>query len=140
MTALSAEVSVLTYSACICSISILPVEIAKQRNVVKRTPVQKPVIPKPKLPGNNQGMALKKEKLLEVGNNIRKWRMLKGIKQELMAEELEISKVSVSKIETGKTDIPLNRLFQIASVLGIKIQLLFSDPYIILQESEKITG
>ncbi len=63
-----------------------------------------------------------------VGNNIRKWRTLKGIKQEQLARELEISKVSVSKIETGKTDIPLKRLHAIAKILDLKIELLFSDP------------
>ena len=66
-----------------------------------------------------------KEKLIKVGNNIRKWRTLKGIKQEVLAEELEISKVSISKIETGKTDVPLRRLFDIASALEIDIQMLF---------------
>lgn len=69
-----------------------------------------------------------KEKLIKVGNNIRKWRTLKGIKQEVLAEELEISKVSISKIETGKTDVPLRRLFDIASALEIDIQMLFEDP------------
>ena len=95
---------------------------------------------KSKFLGDKIRAALKKEKLLEVGNNIRKWRSLKGMKQEFLAGELEISKVSISKIETGKTDIPLNRLFEIASILNIKVQLLFSDPLSILQEIEKLSG
>lgn len=80
---------------------------------------------------------IKKEKLVEVGNNIRKWRTLKGFKQDFLASELEISKVAISRIETGKTDIPLNRLFQIASALDIKIELLFSDPFAILLAKEQ---
>ena len=51
--------------------------------------------------------------LLEVGSNIRKWRDLKGMKQESLAEELDISPVALSKIETGKTNIPVKRLFAI---------------------------
>ena len=74
-----------------------------------------------------------KDKLIEVGNNIRKWRNLKGIKQEMLADDLEISKVSISKIETGKTDIPLLRLFAIAAALDIQVQLLFFDPQTIIR-------
>lgn len=66
--------------------------------------------------------------LAEIGNNIRKWRTLKGFKQEALADELEISKVSVSKIETGKTDISLHRLYQIALILDIPIEKIFKDP------------
>jgi transcriptional regulator with XRE-family HTH domain len=75
------------------------------------------------------------DKLIEVGNNIRKWRNLKGIKQEMLADELEISKVSISKIETGRTDIPLKRLFSIAVALGITVELLFSDPYSLIKNN-----
>ena len=77
-----------------------------------------------------------KDKLIEVGNNIRKWRNLKGIKQEILADDLEISRVSVSKIETGKTDIPLLRLYQIASSLGIQVQFIFLDPYTLINKKE----
>ena len=77
-----------------------------------------------------------RDKLIEMGNNIRKWRNLKGIKQEMLADDLEISKVSISKIETGKTDIPLLRLYQIASILGIQVQFLFLDPYTLISKTE----
>jgi transcriptional regulator with XRE-family HTH domain len=72
-------------------------------------------------------MLLDNEILIEVGNNIRKWRHVIGFKQEQLADLLEISTVSMSKIETGKTDIPLKRLFSIAKALGVKIELLFLD-------------
>jgi transcriptional regulator with XRE-family HTH domain len=80
------------------------------------------------------------EKLIEVGSNIRKWRDLKGMKQESLAEELDISPVAISKIETGKTNIPLKRLFAIASVLKIDVQLLFIDPSNIIQQIENKNG
>lgn len=79
-------------------------------------------------------MTEKNEKFLEVGCNIRKWRNLKGMKQDFLADQLEISKVSISKIETGKTDIPLKRLFAIASIFEIRIQLLFSDPNSLIEQ------
>ena len=48
---------------------------------------------------------------LELGANIRKLRILMGYhKQQDFANELEISKVALSKIECGKTDITYSRL------------------------------
>jgi len=75
-------------------------------------------------------------KLIEIGNNIRNWRQLKGMKQDGLASEIEISKVSISKIETGRADISLLRLFAIASALQIQVQLLFSDPSTLVRENE----
>ena len=68
-------------------------------------------------------------RLIEIGGNIRKWRLIRGMMQEALADELDISTVAISKIENGKTDIPLNRLFDIATVLDIKVESLFKDPY-----------
>ncbi len=42
----------------------------------------------------------------------------------------------MSKIETGKTDIPLKRLFSIAEALGIAVELLFVDPFLIIQKNQ----
>lgn len=82
--------------------------------------------------------ALDNSKFLQIGANIRKWRDIKGMKQEALAEELDISPVAMSKIETGKTNIPLKRLFAIAAVLQIDVQLLFVDPETILQTISKV--
>jgi transcriptional regulator with XRE-family HTH domain len=68
-------------------------------------------------------------KLLFVGTNIRNWRIVRGYKQEWLADQLSISKVAISKIETGKTDIPLNRLYEIAELLDLEIYFLFQDPF-----------
>jgi len=86
----------------------------------------------------DQGPANRK-KLFEVGSNIRKWRQIKGLKQNGLASEVEISKVAMSKIETGKTDIPLSRLFSIATALQIKVELLFDDPYQVFSISKTST-
>ena len=46
-----------------------------------------------------------------------------------MAEKLDITRSSYSKIESGSTDVNLSRLEQIAFVLDVKlIQLLSFDP------------
>jgi len=79
---------------------------------------------------------LRNNNLFEVGSNIRKWRHIIGVKQEQLADLLEISNVSMSKIETGKTDIPLKRLFSIAEALGITIELLFSDPFSVIKKNQ----
>jgi len=50
-----------------------------------------------------------------------------------MADQLGISKVALSKIETGKTDIPLSRLLDIAVILQLEIHLLFVDPFELIQ-------
>ncbi len=69
---------------------------------------------------------------LEVGDNIRKLRIMNGHKQDWLANEINMSCVSLSKIENGKTDIPLSRLFEIATALDVDIKILFSDlPYLI---------
>jgi len=75
--------------------------------------------------------ALKKIKqpyTLHIGNNIRKWRELKGVKQDRLATQLGITKAALSNIENNKTDISLHRIEQIAVCLELDVMKLFSDP------------
>ena len=65
---------------------------------------------------------------IEIGNNIRKVRLLKGYKQEHLSGKLDITPASLSKIENGITNISLSRLFSIAEALGVKIEVLLTDP------------
>lgn len=65
---------------------------------------------------------------IEIGNNIRKVRLLKGYKQEYLAGKIDITTASLSKIENGITNISLSRLFEIAGALGVKIEVLFTNP------------
>jgi transcriptional regulator with XRE-family HTH domain len=74
--------------------------------------------------------------LYQVATNIRNWRQIMSIKQGDLTDLLEISTVSMSKIETGKTDIPLKRLFSIAEALGIGVELLFSDPFSVINKNK----
>ncbi len=69
----------------------------------------------------------------DVGNNIRKWRLIKGHNQKLFSDQLDISIPALCKIETGKTDMNLSRLCGIAEVLEIDIRQLFSDPVTLIK-------
>jgi len=62
---------------------------------------------------------------IDLGINIRKWRLLKGHKQDQLARELGIKRVALSNIENGKTDITFSRLCGIAKVLEFDVKVLF---------------
>ena len=66
--------------------------------------------------------------LLKIGINIRKWRELKGIKQEQLANQLGITKAALSNIENDKTDISLHRIEDIARCLDLEVMRLFNNP------------
>ena len=63
-----------------------------------------------------------------IGNNIRKWRIIKGFKQIDFAKQIQISKSTLSKIENDKQEVGLCRLQQMADCLKIKTIQLFTDP------------
>lgn len=65
---------------------------------------------------------------LNIGQNIRKWRELKGIKQELLATQLGITKAALSNIENNKTNISLQRIEEIAFCLELEVMKLFMNP------------
>ena len=65
-----------------------------------------------------------------LGNNIRKYRIIRGCKQKDFAKNLGVARSTLSKIENGKSvKIPL--LQKIATCLKVKVQQLFSDPPVI---------
>jgi transcriptional regulator with XRE-family HTH domain len=65
---------------------------------------------------------------LVIGNNIRRWRELKGIKQEQLAGDIGITKAALSNIENNKADINLHRIEDIAKCLDIDVMNLFKNP------------
>lgn len=65
---------------------------------------------------------------LQIGNNIRKWRSLKGFKQITFSVLIGVSKTTLSKIENNKSNISLALLQKMATCLNIKTTQLFSDP------------
>ena len=64
---------------------------------------------------------------LEVGNTIRKLRIIRNYKQADFADKIGMCPEGLSKIENGKTDISLSRLSAIAKALEVNITILFSD-------------
>jgi transcriptional regulator with XRE-family HTH domain len=65
---------------------------------------------------------------LLIGNNIRKWRIIKGFKQTAFAKLVGVSKATLSKIENDKQELTLPRLQKIAACLNIRTTELLTDP------------
>jgi transcriptional regulator with XRE-family HTH domain len=64
----------------------------------------------------------------QLGNNIRKWRNLRGYQQQNFADVIGIAKSSLSKIENGSQEAKIGLLQKIAACLKIKVTQLFTDP------------
>ncbi len=62
-----------------------------------------------------------------VGSKIRKLREEKGIKQEYMAHELEITQSSYGRLEKDDSRLTVPKLQKIAEVLNISISILFGE-------------
>ena len=60
-------------------------------------------------------------KRMKIGTNIRKIREQKELAQEYVASQLNISQPSYSKIENERTQVTVNTLDKIASILGVSI-------------------
>jgi transcriptional regulator with XRE-family HTH domain len=73
--------------------------------------------------------------MLPAGQNIKTIRELKNLTQDYVATQLNMSVPNYSNIETGKTDVTLTRLQQIAKVLQIDYrQILNLNPSQLLNE------
>lgn len=57
--------------------------------------------------------------ILNPETKIKQIRELKNITQEYVANQLELSTRAYSKIETGETQLTINRLNEISKVLGV---------------------
>ena len=64
-------------------------------------------------------------KLKLLGKNIQKFRKLKNLSQNQLAELLDISREHLAKIETAKRCISLGLLFKLSEVLQIAESELF---------------
>ena len=65
-----------------------------------------------------------KDRLKNIGISIKSERLRRGISQEELAEKCDISRNSVSLIETGKINTTIIRVIDIADALGISIDYL----------------
>jgi len=74
---------------------------------------------------------------VQVLDKIRKMRDLKGIKQEDMALFLGISQQAYSKLETGESELSLQKLEKITEKLEISLQTLLDfSPHNIFQNNQ----
>ena len=67
------------------------------------------------------------EKLKNLGLNIKSERIRKGLSQEELAEKCDISRNSISLIETGKINPTILKVLDIAKALNIDINVLLKD-------------
>ena len=63
-----------------------------------------------------------------IGRNIRRHREGLGIRQGALAQQLSITPSALSQIETGKTDISVDRIEQIAGALKLSFYELMTTP------------
>lgn len=64
----------------------------------------------------------------KLGQTARKIRISKGIKQSFISEKLGFkSRSSYSEIESGKRDLPANKVPILADALGVTVEDLFFD-------------
>lgn len=67
------------------------------------------------------------KRLKNIGINVKSERLRKGLSQEELAEKCEISRNSISLIETGKINPTILRVIDIARVLDVDVNLLIRD-------------
>jgi len=73
------------------------------------------------------------------GQNIKTIRELKNLTQDYVASQLHMSVPNYSNIETGKTDVTITRLQQIAKVLQIDYrQILNLNPAELLNQNNRL--
>lgn len=63
---------------------------------------------------------------MEIGKKIKKLRELRNITQEYMAEKLDTSQQNYSRWEKGEIEITVSRLEQIAKILDMRPEDIFS--------------
>ena len=69
-----------------------------------------------------------------LGDNIKKYRKIKNLSQEELADKVNVTRQSVSLWETGKTQPSVDVLIKLASVLGVATDELLSDNAVINRE------
>lgn len=73
-------------------------------------------------------MPYKKRQINETfGRNLKKFREQRGITQDALAEELGITKATVSKYEHGKSTAPVTLIFELAQKYGVKPELFVEN-------------
>ena len=61
-----------------------------------------------------------------MGNNIKKYRKLKGYRQLDLAVELNVSEEHICRVEKGLKYLSLSKLFKLADILEVKMSDLIN--------------
>ncbi len=70
-------------------------------------------------------MDFEKEVYINIGKNIRKYRIERGLSQEKLSDLLEANSKFVGHVERFERYISLKKLIQISQILNIPIKLFF---------------
>lgn len=77
---------------------------------------------------------------VKLGERIRKARLLRGLSQQNMADELGITVASFSNIERGTTNMNVDRLFKISQLLSMSISELLHEESVTTNINLQDTG
>ena len=80
------------------------------------------------------------EKKIMYGNKIRALRMLRGFSQEYMADKLEITQTTYSRIETNQQKLTAEMLEKLSSILGVSVTDITSNEPLIIQNNASNYG
>jgi transcriptional regulator with XRE-family HTH domain len=78
---------------------------------------------------------IEKNRIIKIGNRLRKLRIAKGYSQEYMADVLQISQKTYSNMENDKSSISIETLKKIASEYNIDLMEILSDERVIVQNN-----
>jgi len=78
---------------------------------------------------------IEKNRIIKIGNRLRKLRIAKGYSQEYMADVLRISQKTYSNMENDKSSISIETLKKIASEYNIDLMEILSDERVIVQNN-----
>jgi transcriptional regulator with XRE-family HTH domain len=67
----------------------------------------------------------------QFGQLLAEIRRKKGMSQELLADELGLSRTSITNIEKGRQPIQLHSLYRIARLLGVELKELLPSPKVL---------
>ena len=79
----------------------------------------------------------RQEYLKQFGEKVRQYRIEKGLSQDDLAQSLGYkSRSSINKIEHGIYDLPLQKMMDMAKVLGVDVAVLFNDGHEVIIENK----
>ncbi len=64
-----------------------------------------------------------------IGERIKQMRQSKGMTQQMLADECDIEKPNLSRIENGNTNPTVKSLWKISNALGVKLKDLVDVEY-----------